>query len=195
MKRIIKANQITAADNAVSPDDVRELALFIENEPDLYYNNIKPAIANLHRKYKAGKYDRELATKLWQYVADEGVRQYGKKFGSGASVAWLNPATRKAIAEELRDFFEDEVMEEVEASTKVTAASSYGWEVDPSEAWEAYEFACEVLGKEYVDNDIVTGLSTDELAESLAYMFRMNEFDEWYEHKGYTDDEDEDEEE
>ena len=59
----------------------------------------------------------------------------------------------------------------------VKAAESYGWEVDSSEAWETYELACDYFGKEYVDDSIVQGLSTDELAESLAYMFRMEGYD------------------
>lgn len=76
----------------------------------------------------------------------------------------------------------------------VKAAESYGWEVDSSEAWEAYEFACDYFGKENLDDQIVSGLSTDELAESLVYIFRMNDFREWDERNGGSDDEDEDEE-
>ena len=75
----------------------------------------------------------------------------------------------------------------------VKAAESYGWEVDSSEAWEAYEFACDYFGKENLDDQIVSGLSTDELAESLVYIFRMNDFREWDERNGGSD-EDEDEE-
>lgn len=62
----------------------------------------------------------------------------------------------------------------------IKSAESYGWVVEESEAWEAYEFACDYLGKETVDAEIIQGLSTDELAESLAYMFRMYDFREWY---------------
>ena len=75
----------------------------------------------------------------------------------------------------------------------IKAAESYGWEVDSSEAWEAYEFACDYFGKENLDDQIVSGLSTDELAESLVYIFRMNDFREWDERNGGSD-EDEDEE-
>lgn len=105
----------------VSREDVDELVLTITNDGDLYRERIKPAIENLKRKYKKGKYDRDLAVKLWQYVADEGVRRYDKEFGSGrGSVAMLSPATRKAIAEELRDDYEEEIMyeDDVQASTK-----------------------------------------------------------------------------
>ena len=108
-------------DNTIDKDAVRELVLVITNDGDQYRRQITPAIENLKKKYKKGTYDRDLAVKLWQYVADEGVRRYNKEYGSGTySVAWLNPATRKAIAEELRDYYEDEIMYEppVEASTR-----------------------------------------------------------------------------
>lgn len=75
----------------------------------------------------------------------------------------------------------------VKASTKshkrpVKAAESYGWVVDENEAWEAYEFACDYLmDKADLDAEIVDGLSVDELASSLAFIFRMNDFREWEE--------------
>ena len=74
----------------------------------------------------------------------------------------------------------------------VKAAESYGWEVDSSEAWEAYEFACDYFGKENLDDQIVSGLGTDELAEALVYIFRMNDFREWDERNGDEDEYDED---
>lgn len=70
----------------------------------------------------------------------------------------------------------------------VKAAESYGWVVDENEAWEAYEFACDYLGKETVDDEIVRGLSVDELAASLAYMFRMYDFREWEERNNEDED-------
>lgn len=76
----------------------------------------------------------------------------------------------------------------------VKAAESYGWVVDENEAWEAYEFACDYFGKENLDDQIVSGLSTDELAESLVYIFRMNDFREWDERNGSSDDDEDDEE-
>lgn len=62
----------------------------------------------------------------------------------------------------------------------VTAADSYGWVVESWEAWDAYEAACNAWGKEYVDDEIIRGLSTDELAASLAYLFRMNDEDPYH---------------
>lgn len=118
-------------DNTIDKDAVRELILFIENNYDLYKSYYEPAFKNLVKKYQKGVYDHDLAVKMWQYVADEGVRRYNKEFGSGTySVAWLNPATRRAIAEELRDSNEDEIMyeEPVNASTRrrsIKASSDY----------------------------------------------------------------------
>lgn len=126
-RRAVKAEY---RDNTIDKDAVRELVLTITNDGDLYRRQITPAIDNLKRKYKKGNYDRDKAVKLWQYVADEGVRRYNKEFGSGTySVAWLNPITRKAIAEELRDYYEDEIMYEdnVESACgKRSVNASYG---------------------------------------------------------------------
>lgn len=56
---------------------------------------------------------------------------------------------------------------------------SGGWIVDSSEAEEAYEFAVEHMGKETVDSAIIRALSSDALADCLAYIFRMYDFTEW----------------
>lgn len=98
-------------DDTVDKEAVRELVLVITNDGDLYRQHTTPMIENLKKKVAKGKYDRELAVKLWQYLADEGVRRYDKEFGSGrGSVSMLNPATRRAIAEELRDYYEEQIM-------------------------------------------------------------------------------------
>lgn len=62
---------------------------------------------------------------------------------------------------------------------KLREADSYGWVVESYEAYEAYDMACEYLGKEYVDDQIVDTLSDDALASSLAFLFRMWDFREW----------------
>lgn len=58
-------------------------------------------------------------------------------------------------------------------------AESYGWVVNDLEAREAYDFACDYFGKEELDSQIVRCLGSEELAKCLAFIFRMNEFDEW----------------
>lgn len=79
----------------------------------------------------------------------------------------------------------------------VTAAESYGWEVPDNMAQEAYDFA---INSGYWDEnslnaDIVNAISTDELAACLAFIFRMNDFQEWDDYlngEGPEDDEYED---
>lgn len=108
----ISRNVVTAAqaDTTVSAEDVDELVLYITNDGDLYRGRASSIIKNLKRKANNGNYDKELTVKAWQYLADDGVRKYDKEFGSGrGSVTWLNPATRKAIATELTDYYEDEI--------------------------------------------------------------------------------------
>lgn len=98
-------------DDTVDETAVRELVLVITNDGDLYRQRTTPIIENLKKKAAKGTYDREKAVKLWQYLADDGVRMYDKEYGSGrGSVAMLNPATRRRIAEELRDYYEEEIM-------------------------------------------------------------------------------------
>ena len=70
----------------------------------------------------------------------------------------------------------------------IKAAESYGWVVESWEANDAYEMACESFGEEDVNAQIVGTLSSDELAECLAYLFRMWDFREWDERN--EDDED-----
>ena len=113
---------ITASERTgVSGDDVRELVLYITNDGELYRGMARSIIDNMRRKRKSGKYDSALAVKGWMYLADAGVRKYDKEFGSGrGSLTMLNKATREAIAEELMEYYEDEISYvPTEASTKL----------------------------------------------------------------------------
>jgi hypothetical protein len=73
---------------------------------------------------------------------------------------------------------------------RMNEAESYGWVVEDEDAFDAYEFACDTLGKEYVADAIVNTLSYNDLASSLAYLFRMWDFREWYDRNESNDDED-----
>lgn len=66
-------------------------------------------------------------------------------------------------------------------------AENGGWLVDDSEAMEAYAFAEEKMGKEEIDTAIIRAMSTHQLAEILAYIFRMYDFREWDEYKSNKD--------
>lgn len=74
---------------------------------------------------------------------------------------------------------------------QINEAESYGWVVNDYQAREAYDFACDYFGEEDLNAQIVGTLSDEELASSLAFLFRMNDFREWEESQEEDDDIDE----
>ena len=82
-----------------------ELELYLENDEPLYRRQ-QDAYLNLLHKMKRGKYDRERAVLLFQYVADAAANKYIREFGSGKVADTFNKATRTAVAVSLRDSFE-----------------------------------------------------------------------------------------
>lgn len=79
----------------------------------------------------------------------------------------------------------------------VKAAVDGGWEVPDHLAHEAYDLAEEYFGTEDINQQIVDALSDTELAENLAFIFRMNDFREWddYLEENYPEDEDDEDDE
>jgi hypothetical protein len=69
----------------------------------------------------------------------------------------------------------------VEETTKqiLKEAINGGWEVDTSEAQEAYEMAVNSFGEETINSAIVRSLGDETLAQCLAYIFRQYDFREW----------------
>jgi hypothetical protein len=110
MKRYIKSSNYLIDRDITSAEDVDELVLYITNDGRLYRSRTIPIINNLARKMKAGRYDNEQAIKAWQYLADDGVRQYAREFGSGkGSLTLLPKNTRVEIAKRLRDYYLEDV--------------------------------------------------------------------------------------
>ena len=61
----------------------------------------------------------------------------------------------------------------------VNEAENGGWKVDSSEAQEAYNLAVDYMGESTINKAIIRCLSSDALADCLAYIFRMYDFHEW----------------
>ncbi len=61
----------------------------------------------------------------------------------------------------------------------IKSAESYGWIVKSSDAQRALDMWIEAVGEEQAYKDVVDTLSSDAIAESLAYIFRTNDFSEW----------------
>lgn len=68
---------------------------------------------------------------------------------------------------------------EMKAQGMVQEAVDYGWEVTSSEAMDAYNMAADAMGEDVINKAIVQCLSTEQLADCLAYIFRNYDFREW----------------
>ena len=67
----------------------------------------------------------------------------------------------------------------IKSRRAIKSAESYGWVVESSDASRALDMWIEAVGEEQAYKDVVDTLSYDELAEAMAYIFRMNDFSEW----------------
>jgi phage FluMu protein Com len=86
----------------------RELKLYIEQDRDLYRQQIVPIIKNVQRKMKSGKYDHAQAPKLWLYLVDNGAKKYVKEFGGDFKRDWPKDL-RMSIANEFANEYKAEI--------------------------------------------------------------------------------------
>lgn len=75
------------------------------------------------------------------------------------------------------------------ASLKKKSGESYGWVVNPEDAWDKLQLWIDTVGAEAALDDIAKAMGTEELSSCLAFIFRNNDFKE-----GCSDFESEDEE-
>ncbi len=102
----------------------RELYLFTDNESKLQ-NQQKSIITNLARKFAKGLYDKDLAIKLWTYLADSASKLYSNDNG-----AQFTPATRRETARMLEELHFSSVQDEaIDYKKRSTSAQleKRGW--------------------------------------------------------------------
>lgn len=132
----------------------------------------REALQELKERYYMDKFDNELSygeiAAIDDLVSDEEVfDEYdGTTFTEDDFLCLAN--SRKPVKSSKRP---------------IKSAVDGGWEVDSSEANDAYDFAMEYFGEDELNRQIIQALGTDELAACLAYIFRMNDFREWDEYK------------
>lgn len=68
----------------------------------------------------------------------------------------------------------------------------FGEEIEDLDVWEQYETAKEYMGVSELFNNLTQAAGYDELAEDLAFIFRMNDFREWDKYDNEEDEEDDD---
>lgn len=87
-----------------------ELALFTENDGDIYRRQTEPILKNLATKKASGKYDHDKAAQLFMYLTETGAKEYIKQHGSPGDVwhTMFPISVRRIIAAKWRDEFEQE---------------------------------------------------------------------------------------
>ena len=78
-----------------------ELALYVENEGDLYPQK-KAIIENMKRKVERGEYDPKLAVKGWLHWVNAGAAKYCKEFHCEV-IRTFPIAVRTAVAQDVAD--------------------------------------------------------------------------------------------
>lgn len=87
----------------------RELALYIQNDGQLYRTRAQAIIKNLQRKLKRGTYSAQQATKAWMYLADAGAVKYTKEFGTPGQRVMFDVPTRWEAAKQLQSYYDEQV--------------------------------------------------------------------------------------
>jgi len=97
-------------DKGLDEHAAKELFLWIESDGGLYTRQYTPIIKNLVAKKARGVYDSVKAAKLFGYLTESGAKSYNKQVGDGVEriPSYFPKKVRDAVAEELRDRFEDE---------------------------------------------------------------------------------------
>lgn len=90
----------------------KEIAIWAENEHNLYNQRIWPIVQNLARKRVKGTYDEKLALKLWKYAADDAAKRYSAVHGGT-----YNVPTRLVIAQILAEDYAESVKDQAYAMT------------------------------------------------------------------------------
>lgn len=101
------------AETIIDMEAARELALYIENDYELYSRYIVPYIQSLHKKRIRGTYDPEKAVPGWERIATEGAKKYENEFLNVRYYRVFNKATREEAARQLQEFFLDQVYDGV----------------------------------------------------------------------------------
>lgn len=78
---------------------VQELIFYADNDRQLYENRKLFVVSNLLRKKSAGKYDPELAVKLWAYYVEDAAKKYAREYATPNEWKTIfTPATRHEVA-------------------------------------------------------------------------------------------------
>ena len=188
VKEEVKEEVEDAHRGEASEDGAQELFLYATNDGRLYRQRIEPIINNLHRKYKKGIFDDELAVKAFMYVADDANKRYEKEFGEN-----FNVPTRELCARKLLDYYEEDIKGEwlndsckdkkVKDVNLIGDLSDYEPWGQARQIWEKIQNEDKIDALDNILEDIYPeGLSFTELNDLLAY-----DWEEVYKWLGLSD--------
>lgn len=167
--------------------DIIDVSNYIKFRADVYSPNDSRHDSLIKRFYIYANTADDARSQAFNELPTEIKRKFKISDDSSIEVTKVNESlkTERKGSKMIRRL--SNKMTEKRMPRRMTEGESYGWVVEPWEAWDAYDMACECMGKDYVDDAIVHCMDTDELSECLAFLFRNWDFTEWDERESQNE--------
>ena len=107
-----KRHQRAINSPGVDKTTAQELVLYITNDGQLYRSRTTPIIKNMQRKINKDQYNDQKAEKAFMYLVKDGIKKYEKEHANPGWAKQVDKKTKEAIAQELLDYYMDEIGEE-----------------------------------------------------------------------------------
>jgi len=122
----IVKSYLNSLNEAVDKTTVRELVLYITNDSQLYRQRTQPIIKNLSNKVGKATYDGVKAIKAFMNLVNDGIKKYEKEHAGKGFAKGLDKKTKESIAQELLDYYTEQIGESKEAPTEKSSTLSLG---------------------------------------------------------------------
>lgn len=122
----IVKSYLNSLNEAVDNTTVRELVLYITNDSQLFRQRTQPIIKNLSNKVGKATYDGVKAIKAFMNLVNDGIKKYEKEHATKGWAKSIDKKTKEAIAQELLDYYTEQIGESKEAPTEKSSTLSLG---------------------------------------------------------------------
>ena len=122
----IVKSYLNSLNEAVDKTTVRELVLYITNDSQLYRQRTQPIIKNLSNKVGKATYDGVKAIKAFMNLVNDGIKKYEKENATKGWAKSIDKKTKESIAQELLDYYTEQIGESKEAPTEKSSTLSLG---------------------------------------------------------------------
>ncbi len=200
LKNNIGENIVNESKYEGMDDSWSDIAVYAENQREIYDTlwNLKLALQKKMKRGEEINIDVLTNSSIMRKIMQKAIREFNEyNKENDLPVMHLDNEAKQGLrqyfAEKIFDWIEEENINNMNESKlkriirqSINEAVNGGWEVETNEAQEAYNLAVNVLGKETIDDAIIRAMGDTQLAEILAYVFRMYDFTEWEEYKNET---------